>query len=322
MTENFQADTYELNESRFGLQARVTVWRETANGRATHLIGSLWRDSEMIFAKTFNLDASQIRRCGTADFRPEDFIRPLVKEFASLPWLEKLKEVHLPVDSERVTSDYERRFHRLFEMSSPPDSVEEPLPEHLLAYNSFTSADGEILAKIALDRRFESLPVPAVYAPVHAWRVIGIRRLKELAPLLKDLFLISDEDDWIEFDFPYYFAKLGAAAVLPVLGELVDNPAAKEFHLLVASELWTLVGKTERAETLDFLIEKLENYRVNGSTVNSLLIAGLLDLKSARGLSLIEKVIRHDPECLDDMIGTKSEVRREIREIRSLDKIG
>ena len=63
-----------------------------------------------------------------------------------------------------------------------------------------------------------------VWAPVHAWRVLGqLQAEAAIEPLLTRLDLVDEEDnDWVSEELPQVFAMIGAAAIAPLHAYLID----------------------------------------------------------------------------------------------------
>ncbi len=62
-----------------------------------------------------------------------------------------------------------------------------------------------------------------VWAPVHAWRVLGLLKAKDaIEPLLK-LLSENEDDDWIGNEIPSTLAKIGPEAI-PALRDFLRNP--------------------------------------------------------------------------------------------------
>ena len=76
-----------------------------------------------------------------------------------------------------------------------------------------------------------------VWAPVHAWRVLGqLQAEAAIEPLLTRLDLVDEEDnDWVSEELPQVFAMIGAAAIAPLYAYLVD-PTHDTWACVAAAE--------------------------------------------------------------------------------------
>ena len=83
-----------------------------------------------------------------------------------------------------------------------------------------------------------------VWAPVHAWRVLGqLRAEAAIEPLVTRLDLVDEEDnDWVSEELPQVFAMIGAAAIAPLHAYLID-PSHDTWACVAAAESLGQIGK-------------------------------------------------------------------------------
>jgi len=84
-----------------------------------------------------------------------------------------------------------------------------------------------------------------VWAPIHAWRVLGqLRAEAAVEPLLARLDLIDDDEgnDWVSEELPQVFAMIGAAAIAPLHVYLID-PSHDTWACVAAVESLGQIGK-------------------------------------------------------------------------------
>ena len=152
-----------------------------------------------------------------------------------------------------------------------------------------------------------------VWAPIHAWRVLGqLRAEAAVEPLLTRLDLVDDVEgnDWVSEELPQVFAMIGAAAVAPIAAYLAD-PAHDTWACVAAAESLGSIGK-EHPEARDACVaalkELLEGFEDNDRTVNAFIISNLLDLKAVQTAQLMERAFAADTVDLS-VIGDWEEVQ-------------
>lgn len=162
----------------------------------------------------------------------------------------------------------------------------------------------------------------AVWAPVHAWRILGQLRAAEAIPvLIAQLFRIDeDDDDWVGEELPKVFALIGEPAIRRLSQYLAD---AKN-HLYAraaAADGLAYIAKShqELRQNCSIRLEKaLVHYAENDKTLNGFLVAHLIDLKAVETMPVIQEAYKEG--CVDlSICGDLEEVEIEfgIREHRS-----
>ena len=144
-----------------------------------------------------------------------------------------------------------------------------------------------------------------VWAPVHAWRVLGqLQAEAAVEPLLTRLDLVDDDDnDWVSEELPQVFAMIGAAAIAPLHAFLVD-PTHDTWACVAAAESLGEIGKAHpeaRTACVAALTEVLEEFEDNDRTVNAFIISNLLDLKAVQTAQLMERAFAADAVDLSVM---------------------
>ena len=144
-----------------------------------------------------------------------------------------------------------------------------------------------------------------VWAPVHAWRVLGqLRAEAAVESLLTRLHLVDDEgSDWVGEELPEVFAKIGAAAIAPLHAYLLD-PSHDTWACVTAAESLGNIGKAHpeaRTACVAALTGMLEEFEDNDRTVNAFIISNLLDLKAVQTAQLMERAFAADTVDLSVM---------------------
>ncbi len=136
------------------------------------------------------------------------------------------------------------------------------------------------------------------WAPIHAWRTLGVLRAMEAIPTLIDQLYQVDEyhNDWIAEDMPKAFAMIGEPAI-QALTQYAGNTSRTLFARAAAAFSLSHIGRAhpETRETCIAGIEKaLTEYRQNDPVLNGSLVARLLDLKATEAHSTIQKAYQDD----------------------------
>lgn len=141
----------------------------------------------------------------------------------------------------------------------------------------------------------------AIWAPLHAWRVLGQLHAVEAIPALLDqLFRIDEyDDDWVGDELPEVFAMIGASAISG-LRQYLAEPQHTLFARVAAAHSLANIGKQPvdaRHSCITALEEQLTEYRQNDQTLNGFLVSYLLELKAVEALPTIQEAYRHN--CVD-----------------------
>lgn len=135
-----------------------------------------------------------------------------------------------------------------------------------------------------------------VWAPLHAWRALGLLKAEEaVAPLLTLLHRIDDNnDDWAGEDLPDALARIGPAAV-PLMADYLADPKNKLWARVGAASSLSKLGKyypEAREACIRALSATLENYRNNDETLNGFIISRLTDLQAVEAAPLVEQAFK------------------------------
>lgn len=130
-----------------------------------------------------------------------------------------------------------------------------------------------------------------VYAPVHAWRVLGqLKATEAVEPLLQLLHTYRD-NDWVQEEIPLILEKIGPAA-LPALRHYLSQPEHGDFPRVAAARGISLIGSADpdyRDECVEILTRQLQQLETNEETFNAFLISYLIDLKAVESADTMEK---------------------------------
>lgn len=134
------------------------------------------------------------------------------------------------------------------------------------------------------------------WAPVHAWRILGVLQTGEATEPLISLLGFNDQydSDWIGEEVPEVFGMIGPNAI-PHLTKFLSEGDDKLWGRVSAAHSLEVIGNKyyhAKLECIDALTEQLKDFYDNHETLNGLLISYLLDLKGAGALPVIEEAYK------------------------------
>jgi len=140
-----------------------------------------------------------------------------------------------------------------------------------------------------------------VWAPIHAWRVLGQLQAVDAIPVLLDqLYRIDDDDnDWVGEEFPDVFAMIGISAI-PSITQYLAEAEHGLFARVCAAHSLANIGKRHadaRQSCLTSLEDQLPHYRHTDPTLNGFLVSYLLELNAVEALPTIQQAYRD--ACID-----------------------
>jgi len=153
----------------------------------------------------------------------------------------------------------------------------------------------------------------AVWAPVHAWHVLGLLRAEAAIEPLLDLFDDLEDTDWLTEEMYRVFGDLGPAAI-PALTHYLADRSHKLYPRITAVASLEEIGKRypeTRAACAAALTTQLEAFRKNDPELNGFLIEALVQFNAVEAAPLMEQAFaagRVDPLVLGDW----EDVQREL----------
>jgi len=134
---------------------------------------------------------------------------------------------------------------------------------------------------------------PLIWAPLHAWRLLGELKAPEAVEPLISLFRRLDEDfdDWIADEVPDVLVQIGASALSPLIAFLNDATNGTYSRNEAASAIAKLAETYPdvRDSCIAALKTQLEQYAQQPGEFNGFLVWMLLDLHAAEALPIIER---------------------------------
>jgi Protein of unknown function (DUF1186) len=146
---------------------------------------------------------------------------------------------------------------------------------------------------------------PEVWAPIHAWRALGVLRAEPAIPTLVGILENQDEvdvDDWVTEEMPRIFGMIGPAAIFD-LTRLVADEDASEYSRGDAANGLVEIAKQHpeaRNDIVSILARVLERAEWNERSFNGFLVSDLVDLEANEAAEVIERA--YAGKFVDDSI--------------------
>ncbi len=136
-----------------------------------------------------------------------------------------------------------------------------------------------------------------VWAPLHAWRLLGVLHAEAaIEPLLSLLKKEYEDDEWAIEELPEVYAMLGPAAI-PALARYIDDESHSSSARTTASSCLEKIATQypeSRDECVAILTQQLERFAENDEEFNAFLIYSLVNLKALEAAPLMERAFAAD----------------------------
>ena len=133
-----------------------------------------------------------------------------------------------------------------------------------------------------------------VWAPIHAWRTLGLLRSEDaILPLMA---LFEEDDDWTAQELPEIYALIGSRAI-PALSSYLANSSHDMYARAIAAHCLERIGTKHpevRSECIAALTTQLEQFKENEPELNAFLIGYLVDLKAVESAQVMEDSFASD----------------------------
>lgn len=137
-------------------------------------------------------------------------------------------------------------------------------------------------------------PDPKLWAPMHAWRVLGQLRAEAAAEPLTALFHeLLDLDDWLDAEMPAMYAEIGPAAVPPLV-RYAEDRSRPAWARVTAAACLTAMAQAHpdtREACVAALMRVLDEDWGNDAEALSFVASNLLDLRAAEAAPAIERAL-------------------------------
>jgi len=129
-----------------------------------------------------------------------------------------------------------------------------------------------------------------VWAPIHAWRVLGMLRAPEAIEPLLALFDDLEDSDWPANELPHVFGLIGPRAILPITRFLSDRSRDEYARSGAVSGLTEIARHwpEARAECVSVLARLLDD-PAEEDAFASFVVCELMDLRGVEAASVIER---------------------------------
>jgi hypothetical protein len=136
-----------------------------------------------------------------------------------------------------------------------------------------------------------------VWAPVHAWRVLGLLRAEEaIEPLMGLLEEFDDDSTWPGEEFPDVFGQIGPAAI-PVLARYLAERSHGTWQRATCAGALAKIGAgwpEARGECVATLARLLEDPAEDDRVLLGSVVNNLLDLDAAEAAPAMERAFAED----------------------------
>jgi hypothetical protein len=140
------------------------------------------------------------------------------------------------------------------------------------------------------DLNFASSDSLEVWAPIHAWRVLGqLKAEAAIAPLIS-VFNEMEENEWFREEIQDVFAMIGPASI-PELADFLANSSNLFYVRWVSAETLVKICQkypSTRDACLNVFVKQLEQYPKNSREINGAIICSLLDIEGSEATALME----------------------------------
>lgn len=173
-------------------------------------------------------------------------------------------------------------------------------PDYIKEYN-FTDADIDDLIALVVSEELNSASSSSaqVWAPVHAWRVLGqLKAAKAVEPIIQFLDRFED-DDFAHEELPEVFGLIGEPAIEPLVSYLKKTVNDEFSHVLVVSGLAEIAMHQHqlRKRILSIFSIYMQNPWEESQELNGCLISSLVDLEAIELIDDIRYLFELD--CVD-----------------------
>ncbi len=173
-------------------------------------------------------------------------------------------------------------------------------PDYVNQYG-FTDKDVPALLILFADEEINTMDSsqPEVWAPLHAWRILGqLASVTAIDPIISSFDTLF-EDDYAQGELPTVVGMIGPAAI-PALTLYWQQPGKDEFSYALAMDALCEIVKHHPASR-EQVIAVYQDYMAKpvmaADALNGLLIGRLLDLKAVETIDAIRQLFALD--CVD-----------------------
>jgi yecA family protein len=190
------------------------------------------------------------------------------------------------------------KIQTLLTLGTPPNARK--WPDYLAKYG-FTLDDVPALLALFANEEINTLNSdrPEVWAPLHAWRILGQLGSEDAISPIVQSFDTLHEDDSALSELPGVIGMIGPAAI-PVLAEYWRQPGKDEFSYVMAMDALCEIAQqhpSSREQVINIYIDYMDKPDKLADTLNGLLMACLMDLNAIEGIDGIRQLFALN--CVD-----------------------
>ena len=131
---------------------------------------------------------------------------------------------------------------------------------------------------------------PRVWAPLHAWRALGLLRNADAIPALISCFDYMQDDDWAIAELPKVFTMIGPSAIPPLKDYFCEDAEKHEFSLILAIDSLAAVALAypeHRDQVVSIFTDYLKAPHKDFDSVNGSVIGQLIHLHGKEAINEI-----------------------------------
>ncbi|EDX86102.1 hypothetical protein S7335_3805 [Synechococcus sp. PCC 7335] len=208
-----------------------------------------------------------------------------VDKKVSDPERDRLVEQILSAGPENIDRSLISQLKPSYKFESWPDYIEEL---------GITSEHIPALIRMATDADLNQADVESleVWAPVHAWRCLGLLKAQEAIEPLLGLFTGEEYADWTREEIPWVLGMIGEQAIAPTSLFLASRKQDMWDRIAAVSAFEHIaVLHPELKETcIRKLASQLADCKYNSEELNAFLVSTLVELEAVSKTDLIERV--------------------------------
>ncbi len=231
------------------------------------------------------------------------------------------------LDVDRRVSDPERDRLRKQILSAEPGKLDKSLLSQLKPFYRFESwpnylCELEITAehipeliRMATDDELNYADSDSVevWAPIHAWRCLGLLKAEAAVEPLLSLFVGEEDADWTREEIPWVLGMIGESAIAPTALFLASrkNNEWDRAAAIQALEQIAVLHPALKESCIKRVASQLADFEYNSESLNAFLVSTLIELEAVSKAALIERVYRNG-EIDDSVCGTWATVQIEL----------
>ena len=195
-----------------------------------------------------------------------------------------------------TASSYPPPVDKLLTYGEPDVTDTENWPDYLEL--GFTAEHIPALISIATDKELNLSDSEGteIWAPTHAWRVLGQLHAVEAVEPLLTLFDLKGDSEWVMEELPEVFGLIGPQA-LPTLEAYLADSTHKEWARVNMATGVKEIGKRwpdARLASIAILSTSLEHSVADETDFSSSLVTNLIDLEAKEAAPVIEQAFKDD----------------------------